>query len=189
MRVVVVLGSHRNGGDSTKVVEGIVQGLDLKATDEQIIVALNRCRILPCLACNQCQDEDCVIQDDFEAVMAEIERADLVIFATPVYFNGVSSMMKTFIDRAQQYYSKSEAFSNKTRDVILVATGGANEYDEQFEGVRLNFKFFLQYLNGKLWNFIQVPGTDHMPIQDRKELQANMRVIGRQWRERFDARS
>lgn len=188
MRVVAVLGSHRNGGDSSKVAEGIVQGLDLQPTDEQVVVALNRCRILPCLACDQCRDEECVIQDDFETVMAEIEKADLVIFATPVYFNGVSSMMKTFIDRAQQYFASPDKFSEKTRDVILVATGGAKEYEEQFEGVRLNFKFFIQYLNGKLWNFIQVPGTDQMPIHEREELLDNLKLIGRQWRDLYDAR-
>jgi len=189
MRVVAVLGSHRNGGDSSKIAEGIVKGLDLQARDEQVVVALNRCRILPCLACDQCKNEDCVIQDDFEAIMAEIEKADLVIFATPVYFNGVSSMMKTFIDRAQQYFTSPDQFSEKTRDVILIATGGAKEYDEQFEGIRLNFKFFIQYLNGKLWNFIQVPGTDKMPVDERQDLMKNMKLIGRQWRDLYDARS
>lgn len=189
MRVVVVLGSHRKGGDSSKLAEGVAQGLDLKATDEQVVVALNRCRILPCLACDQCKDDDCVIQDDFEAIMAEIEKADLVVFATPVYFNGVSSMMKTFIDRAQQYFHGSQAFSEKSRDVILIATGGAEEYEEQFAGVRLNFTFFIQYLNGKLWNFVQVSGTDKMPVDERQGLMKNMHMIGRQWRELYDARS
>lgn len=188
MRVIAILGSHRNGGESTAAVQEIVAGLRLKETDHQTLVSLNRCRILPCLACDQCNEGDCVIKDDFEAIMDEVKQADLVIFATPVYFNGVSSMMKTFIDRAQQYYAKPDSFSGKKRDVILVATAGAKEYEDQFEGVRLNFQFFLQYLQGKLWNFIQISGTDHTPVSMREELKTNLQQVGQLWREQYDAR-
>jgi multimeric flavodoxin WrbA len=183
MRVVSVLGSHRNDSNSSQVAEGIVKGLNLQETDEQVLVALNRCKILPCLACDSCSDGDCIIKDDFEMIMEEIRKADLVIFATPVYFNGVSSIMKTFIDRAQQYFSDSKDFSQASRDVILVATGGASEYEDQFEGVRLNFKYFIEYVNGKLWSFVKVPGTDHASVSEREELQKSLWETGRQWRE------
>ncbi len=188
MRVVAILGSHRDGGDSSSAVQEIIEGLRLQETDHQTLVALSRCRILPCLACNQCSEGDCVIKDDFETIMDEVKQADLVIFATPVYFNGVSSMMKTFIDRGQQYYAKPDGFSEKKRDVILVATAGANEYEDQFEGVRLNFQFFIQYLQGKLWNFIRISGTDHTPVSMREEMKTNLRHVGQLWRERYDAR-
>lgn len=188
MRVVAILGSHRDGGDGSAAVQEIVAGLRLQETDQQTLVALNRCRMLPCLACDQCSEEDCVIKDDFETIMDEVKQADLVIFATPVYFNGVSSIMKTFIDRAQQYYAKPDSFSGKDRDVILIATAGAKEYEDQFEGVRLNFQFFLQYLQGKLWNFIQISGTDHASVSLREDVKTNLQHVGQLWRERYDAR-
>lgn len=189
MRVVAILGSHRDGGDSSTAVEEILAGLRLQETDQQTLVALNRCRILPCLACDQCREGDCVIKDDFETIMSEVKQADLVIFATPVYFNGVSSIMKTFIDRMQQYYAKSDSFSENERDVILVATAGAKEYEDQFEGVRLNFKFVLQYLQGKLWNFIRISGTDHLSVSLREDVKTNLQHAGQLWRDRYDARS
>lgn len=188
MRVVAILGSHREGGNGAAAVQEIVTGLQLKETDQQTLVALNRCRILPCLACDHCRAGDCIIKDDFEAIMAEVKEADLVIFATPVYFNGVSSMMKTFIDRAQQYYAKSDSFSGRKRDVILLATAGAKSYEDQFEGVRLNFQFFLRYLQGKLWNFIQIYGTDDVPVSQREDLKVNLQQVGKSWRERYDER-
>jgi multimeric flavodoxin WrbA len=188
MRVVAILGSHRDSGNGAAAVQEIVAGLRLRETDQQTLVALNRCRILPCLACDQCRKGNCLIKDDFEMIMDEVKQADLVIFATPVYFNGVSSMMKTFIDRAQQYYAKPDSFSGKKRDVILLATAGAKTYEDQFEGVRLNFQFFLQYLQGKLWNFIKIYGADDVSVSQREELKVNLQQVGQLWREQYDAR-
>ena len=188
MRVVAILGSHRDSGNGAAAVQEIVAGLRLGETDQQTLVALNRCRILPCLACDRCRKGDCLIKDDFEMIMDEVKQADLVIFATPVYFNGVSSMMKTFIDRAQQYYVKSDSFSKKKRDVILLATAGAKTYEEQFEGVRLNFQFFIHYIQGKLWNFVQIYGTDDVSVSQREELKVNMKEVGQLWRNRYDER-
>jgi putative NADPH-quinone reductase len=63
----------------------------------------------PCSDCQVCQKPDhflrCAIKDDMESLFAAMRRADLLIFATPVYTFAMSSLLKTVLER---YYATAE---------------------------------------------------------------------------------
>eukprot|EP00727_Mastigamoeba_balamuthi_P003213 m51a1_g1289 putative serine-threonine protein (1284) ;mRNA; r:167200-173541 len=69
------------------------------------VVTLARHKVNRCLGCNKCQFAESVpgpcafAADDFERVVAAIERADVVVYATPVYIFGMSSLLKAFFER------------------------------------------------------------------------------------------
>ncbi len=64
------------------------------------------------------------MQDDAAALAGKVKNADAVVFATPVYYYGLSGLLKTFLDRCNPIYPSDYAF----RDVYLLAT--AAEADE-----------------------------------------------------------
>lgn len=72
----------------------------------------------------------CVIKDDVADIMNSVINADVVVWATPIYYYEMSGQMKTLIDRLNPMYSKDYKF----RDVYLLATA-AEERDEVFEKV------------------------------------------------------
>jgi len=55
-----------------------------------------------CTACTHCfevQLGKCAIEDDMEELLHHYRQSDLVLFATPLYVDNVSGIMKVFFDR------------------------------------------------------------------------------------------
>ena len=74
-----------------------------------------------CLACQKLGR--CVIDDDVNAIMAQVLEADVVVWATPIYYYEMSGQMKTLIDRMNALYPKDYRF----RDVYLLTTAAEDE--------------------------------------------------------------
>lgn len=77
-----------------------------------------------CIACNTCREGlKCSIQDDFsQNIVPELvdEQVKGIIFASPVYFGGVTSLMKSFIDRCLMFRRNNFLFEDKVAGVITV---------------------------------------------------------------------
>ena len=56
-----------------------------------------------CLACHATQR--CVIQDDAVALAEKVGQAQVIAFATPIYFYEMCGQMKTLLDRCNPLYS------------------------------------------------------------------------------------
>ena len=55
----------------------------------------------------------CIQNDDMKKLLQEFKKADILVLATPIYFYGISSQMKTFIDRTYpiwQHLGKKEVY-------------------------------------------------------------------------------
>ena len=48
-------------------------------------------------------------EDDMETMFSKMGSADLMVFATPIYFNGCSSILKRFIDRLNPFWGSDLA--------------------------------------------------------------------------------
>ena len=57
--------------------------------------------------------------------MAKVLKADVVCWATPIYYYEMSGQMKTLIDRMNAMYEQDYAF----RDVYLLTTAAEDEND------------------------------------------------------------
>ena len=53
-----------------------------------------------CIGCLSCQKTgSCVLKDDVPEIMAKVKEAEVVVFATPIYYYEMSGQMKTLLDR------------------------------------------------------------------------------------------
>lgn len=64
-----------------------------------------------------------MMRDDADAIGQQIHDADVVVWATPVYYYSVSGQMKTMIDRSNPVYGTDYKF----RDVYLLASAAEDE--------------------------------------------------------------
>lgn len=76
-----------------------------------------------CLACQKLGR--CVIKDDVNDIMAKVLEADVLCWATPIYYYEMSGQMKTLIDRLNSMYPLDYKF----RDVYLLTTAAEDEED------------------------------------------------------------
>ena len=129
-KVVVLSTSLRTNSNSELLAKSFVDGAKDSGNEVKYISLKNK-DIHFCIGCLVCQKTGhCVIKDDVVDIMNSVLEADVVVWATPVYYYEMSGQMKTLIDRLNPMFSKDYKF----RDVYLLATA-AEEGDEVFEKV------------------------------------------------------
>ena len=123
-KVLVLSTSPRKGGNSDVLADEFVRGA-LEAGNAAEKISLYDKTIGFCKGCLTCQStQHCIIHDDAQAIVEKMREADVIAFATPIYYYGMSGQMKTMLDRANPLYSSDYRF----RDVYLLAA--AAEEDE-----------------------------------------------------------
>ena len=128
-KVLIVASSPRRNGNSNNLAEAFAKGA-AQAGNQVETVYLCEKNIGVCRGCLSCQTtQRCVIQDDADAIVQKMGAADVLAFATPIYYYGMSGQMKTMLDRANPLFPPDYAF----RDVYLL-TAAAEDDPETPEG-------------------------------------------------------
>jgi multimeric flavodoxin WrbA len=101
MKIIIIEASPRKDGNSTILAREVASGAR-RFGAEVDTVHLHGMDIRPCSACDGCQESlkmDCIIDDDMRALYPRLRAADVVVYATPVYWFTVSGQIKLFMDR------------------------------------------------------------------------------------------
>ncbi|MBP5287751.1 MAG: flavodoxin family protein [Elusimicrobiales bacterium] len=123
MKILVITGSPRRKGNSAILADNFIKGAEEAGhTVFRFDAAFKK--VHPCTGCNHCgMDGPCVFNDDFNEVRSNIIDADAVVFASPMYYFGLSAQIKTVIDRfyainGQIHVSKKTALLMTYADTV-----------------------------------------------------------------------
>lgn len=98
-KILVVLGGGRPNGNTAQLAAEFIKGA-VQAGHRTELLSLNKIQVNGCTGCNACRyGKPCVQKDDFNAIIPKIKEADLIVFASPLYFWTISSKIKAFIER------------------------------------------------------------------------------------------
>ena len=98
-KVVVISTSLRPGSNSHMLAEQFAEGAK-SAGHEVELISLRGKEIKFCIGCFGCQRTGaCVFKDDVPAIMDSVLNAEVVCWATPIYYYEMAGQMKTLIDR------------------------------------------------------------------------------------------
>ena len=104
-KVLVISSSPRIGGNSDVLSDAFVKGA-LEAGNEVEKVNLAGKKIEFCRGCFACQTtQRCVIRDDADEIEQKMQEADVLVFATPIYYFEMSGQLKTMLDRGNPLYT------------------------------------------------------------------------------------
>ncbi len=121
--VIVISTSLRPGSNSDMLADHFLEGAKAAGNHVEKISLVGK-DIRFCKGCMGCQKLGrCVIKDDVNDIMAKVMKADVVVWATPIYYYEMSGQMKTLIDRMNAMYEQDYKF----RDVYLLTTAAENE--------------------------------------------------------------
>ena len=85
-KVIVVTSSPRRGGNTEMLARRFAEGAEA-AGNEVKLVAVRDLGLKFCTGCLFCQSHDrCVPDDGMNALYSEMQQADVLVFATPVYY-------------------------------------------------------------------------------------------------------
>ncbi len=124
MKIAVITGSPHKNGTTALLADRFIEGARSKGHEIYRFDAAFR-SIHPCLGCDACgMSGPCVQKDDIEGeAVNKFVEADLIALVSPVYYFGMTSQIKTVIDR---FYSRTYNISSK-QSVLLTAAGSDND--------------------------------------------------------------
>ena len=151
-KILIVSTSPRKNSNSEALALAFADGAK-EAGHEVDFISLRGKTVNFCRGCFVCQEKlRCVIRDDADEICQKALTADVLVFATPIYYYEMSGQLKTLLDRLNPLFPSDYAF----QDIYLMtaaaeaedsvperAVSGVEGWVECFERARLAGTVFM----------------------------------------------
>ncbi|MBO3803972.1 MAG: flavodoxin family protein [Candidatus Brockarchaeota archaeon] len=131
MKVVCVQSSPNTDGLTCRSAEAVLEGAKSAGAFTEL-VHLNKLMIESCRAHDggwgTClSGGKCSMEDDFQGLREKINRSDVLVFATPVYFGDLSESAKRFLDRWRrcEFFGRDSSPLKGKLALGIAAAGGS----------------------------------------------------------------
>ena len=133
-KVLVISSSLRKNSNSEQLALSFAKGARA-AGHETEVISLREKEINFCIGCFVCQNtKRCLMHDNADANREKMLHADVLVFATPIYYYEMSGILKTLLDRANPLYPSDYRF----REVYALAAAAEDEEhvpEKAFSGI------------------------------------------------------
>ncbi|UCE10300.1 MAG: flavodoxin family protein [Candidatus Thorarchaeota archaeon] len=173
--VIGIVGSPRVRGNTDLLVEEILAGAAEAGAETEKIILIDH-SIAACKACNACRTTgSCAHDDDMSSILDRMDKSNVWVLGTPIYWWGPTAQFKTFIDR--WYGAKHPRFQEK-RVILAIPLGGGHErYARHVVGM---LQDTMNYLGMEHHGTILAPGMNNKgEVQEHVKLMAEARRLGR----------
>ncbi len=135
-KVVGIVGSYRKNGFIDSAIAQILASAESQGAETQKIYLQDQ-HIEFCTNCRTCMQEPgtergkCVLEDDMERILQDIESADSLVIGAPVNFSNVNALTRRFLERCVCYaywpWGTTPKMRNPTmrKKAVLVLSSGA----------------------------------------------------------------
>ena len=142
MKIAVLTGSPRKNGNSAYLTEQFIKGAEEQGHEVFRFDCAFK-QVEPCRACNRCgMDGPCIFSDDFQELRPKLIEADMVVFATPMYYFGISAQMKRVIDRFYAINGQIKGVPKKAAFLMTYADTSRKEA----EPMLVHYHTLMEYL-------------------------------------------
>jgi len=164
MKALGIMGSPRRQSNTEILLDKALEGArEAGAEVEKVLVS--KLKISPCLEIYACRkDGNCAIKDDMQLLYKKLLEADHVIFASPMFFYGVTSQAKALIDRCQALWVRRHVLGmdkedERERRGVFISVG-ATRGAKLFDGAVLTVKYFFDAIGVEYSGDLLVRGID-----------------------------
>ena len=168
MKIVLITGSPRKNGTSNYLADHFMQGA-IGAGHEVYRVDAAFADVHPCIGCETCKEgkSECVFKDDMLKIYPKIKEADLIAYATPLYYHAATPQLLTVISRL---HGINDQIWQAPKKAVLLSTG-ANPNPFFFHGLKEWFMTDLKYLGWEEAGSLFVEG-----VYAREDIEKQMQV-------------
>lgn len=161
-KVAILLGSPRRDGNSERLASSFAEGAAENGY-KSTVLRMSGLKLGGCIDCRRCwsNGKHCFLNDDMKDVYATLDDADVIVFATPLYFYSWSAQIKPVWDRLLPYFNENSKIDIKGRRAVLLATAGDAEAT-CFEGLKRSFELACGFCQWKIAGTILA--TDVYPV-------------------------
>ncbi len=143
MKITILFGSPNRRGSTRMITDEFIRGAE-EAGHTCEVIDVCHADIHPCIGCVACGYEGpCVQKDDVEIIRKKLLQSDMVIFATPLYYYGMSAQMKTMVDR---FCAFNSSLNNRhLKSALLTVAWNADDWT--FDALEAHYKTLVRYIN------------------------------------------
>jgi len=164
MKVLGIMGSPRRQSNTEILLDKALEGAtEVGAEVEKI--AVSELKISPCREIYAClKDGHCAIKDDMQRLYEKLLEADHIVFASPIFFYGLTSQAKAVVDRCQALWVRRHVLGmgkedSRIRRGVFISVG-ATRGQKLFDGVVLTVKYFFDAVGVKYAGDLLIRGID-----------------------------
>ena len=164
MKVLGIMGSPRRQSNTEILLDKALGGAkEVGAEVEKVVVS--KLRISPCKEIYAClKDGNCPIKDDMQSLYEKLLEADHIIFASPIFFYGITSQAKAVVDRCQALWVRRHVLGmgkddNRIRRGVFISVG-ATRGERLFDGAVLTIKYFFDAIGVEYVGNLLIRGID-----------------------------
>ena len=143
MDIVVLQGSPNRKGSTRMMADAFAEGAR-EAGHVVRIVDVASAGVHPCGGCVACGYEGpCIQHDGMDDLRKAILATDMLVFATPLYYYGMTAQLKTVVDRFCSFNSSLHA--KHLQSALLAVAWNAEDWT--FDALDAHYRTLVRYLN------------------------------------------
>lgn len=151
MKALAINGSpHMGNGNTAKILTPFLEGMKEAGANVELFYTA-KLNIGPCngdMSCWFVNPGTCVQNDDMKMLLPKIKEADILIWASPVYYSAITGPLKILMDRQLPAHIMGESKS-KSQKAVLVSTCDAWELS-MFDPLLMQMKAVYDHPEGGL---------------------------------------
>lgn len=131
-KIIILNGAARKNGNTAKLIKAFTDGAEAAGNTvrEFYLADMNIHGCMGCECCNKTgADVPCVQLDDMREIYKAFEQANVVVFASPVYFWTISGTLKIAADRLYAEL-RHLGYGGFPRESVLLMTAGGSDYSQ-----------------------------------------------------------
>ncbi|HIU25768.1 MAG TPA: flavodoxin family protein [Candidatus Copromorpha excrementigallinarum] len=156
-KMLILTGSPRKDGNTALMVDAFTKGAK-EAGYDVVRFDTAMMNIKGCLHCQTCwsKERSCSLDDDFVKIGSELEAADSLVFAAPMYWSQFPSHLKAVVDKLYAYVVPACQKSLAGKKFAMITCGdGADEH--AFDAVVPWYEGLAKYMQWEAAGYVAVP--------------------------------
>lgn len=165
MKILILNGSPRTNGNTIAMAKAFAKGAAESGHQVDLISVCQK-NIGGCLACEYCHTRGngrCIQQDDMQQIYPLLDRAEMIVLASPVYYHSFTGQLQCAINRI---YALDKP--KKLKKAALILSSGS---DDVYGGAIYEYEnSFLQYLHLENMGIFTAYGTQNKSAEKLEQL-------------------
>ena len=167
MKILILNGSPHLDGATSDMANAFAEGAR-EAGHEVVSMNVAHKNIKGCMACEYCRSREkgvCVQKDDMQEIYPEILSADMVVFASPIYYFTLSAQLQAVIHRTYAI----DIPKNVKKVALIMSSGSKFVYGA---AITEYFQSIVEYWGVENAGIFTANGRQNKSEKKRKELYA-----------------
>ena len=170
MKIAILNGSPKVG-NTAALVNAFAEGAK-EAGHEVEILHVGKMKINGCLACEYCHGKSegtCIQKDDMEKVMPAYKEADMIVYASPIYYFDLTAQLSAAIQRVYAIGKPAKA----TKAALLLSSASPSPYD----GAIATYKSILAFTGVEDAGIITAAGEENTSAEKLAQVKAFAKAL------------